>query len=217
MLALLGNHSKIYPIPQETGIFQYKTLGVRIRTFLSWDKQTALAGKQRCVEKTPAHIHHIERIFEYFPRAQIVILLRDGRDVACSLRARHGSLIDGIRRWIDDNRAGQRHWDDPRVLVVRYEELVKTSEEVTERICNFLRVPFERTMLDISRTERRWYSDTIARPISATEQSHNAHRNWQINQPIFDGSGRWRSEMSDEDLELFSREAGRYMNAWGYS
>jgi hypothetical protein len=44
------------------------------------------AGKPRWGEKTPANIRHIERILQFFPNASLIHIIRDGRDVACSLR-----------------------------------------------------------------------------------------------------------------------------------
>jgi hypothetical protein len=34
------------------------------------------------------------------------------------------------------------------------------------------------------------------------EEKHLQRRAWQIQQPIFDGRGRWRSELSDDQVGL---------------
>ena len=41
------------------------------------------AGK-RFVEKTPQHILHLPFILKWFPQAQVIHLVRDGRDCYCS-------------------------------------------------------------------------------------------------------------------------------------
>ena len=44
------------------------------------------AGKQRWAEKTPRNISRIGEVFRWFPEARFIHVLRDGRDVACSLQ-----------------------------------------------------------------------------------------------------------------------------------
>ena len=92
------------------------------------------AGKARWAEKTPRNIGRIGEIFRCFPAARFVHVLRDGRDVACSLRThpRH-KVVDGrlvptgtwrpiagcARRWVRDLEGSRRWWGDPRFLEVR--------------------------------------------------------------------------------------------------
>ena len=71
------------------------------------DLLTRGVGKARWVEKTPRHIYRVGEILRYFPEGKVVLMLRDGRDVACSIRDRYGSLEAGVSRWMEDNRAGQ--------------------------------------------------------------------------------------------------------------
>ena len=62
----------------------------------------------------------------------------------------------------------------------------------------------EHFLLDYHKTEHRWYSDKIEKPEAIkTHEDHNTNRNWQINQPIFDGRGRWLAEMTEAEKKLF--------------
>ena len=46
---------------------------------------------------------------------------------------------------------------------------------------------------------------------------HRALRNWQVNQPIFDGRGTWQERLSPEEQALFSDPAFReLMVHFGY-
>jgi len=47
---------------------------------------TSVHGKSRWGEKTPTNVLHLDYIFRHFPRAKFIHMIRDGRDVACSLR-----------------------------------------------------------------------------------------------------------------------------------
>jgi len=65
-------------------------------------------------------------------------MLRDGRDVACSIRDRTGSLEKGIRRWVSDNTLGRPYWDHPRVRVVKYEDLVESFQSTIRGVLEFI-------------------------------------------------------------------------------
>jgi len=180
------------------------------------DASTIAAGKSRWVEKTPRHILRIGTILRRRPDAKIVLVLRDGRDVACSIRDRTGNLEGGIRRWVEDNRAGQGFWSDPRVQVLRYEELVADFDATVGGIVGFLGENYEPGMRDFHSTPRRFYSDDLARPSSAFGTNHGQYRNWQINQPLFDGRGRWR-RLGSGDLAVVERVAGSMLRDLGYA
>jgi hypothetical protein len=101
-------------------------------------------------------------IFRSFPEARFVHVLRDGRDVACSLRThpRHkvvdGKLVPldtwkpiagGARRWVRDIESSRRWWKDPRFHTVRYEDLVLNPRPELERLMAFLGEDWDDAML----------------------------------------------------------------------
>jgi hypothetical protein len=84
----------------------------RIRRLLAVSRRLGLVGSLRAVEQTPETAFVLRAVRLAFPRAQIVHLVRDGRDVVCSLLER-GWLSAG-RRGEDDARrpygAEARFW-----------------------------------------------------------------------------------------------------------
>jgi len=54
--------------------------------------------KPRWAEKTPLHVHRIDYILTHFPKAKIVHILRDGRDVICSLVTHPKFIVDGAQQ-----------------------------------------------------------------------------------------------------------------------
>lgn len=217
-LAVLGSHSRIHPIGFESELL---LIGDRDRDEMegmrrTFERETVVAGKRRWIEKTPRHIHFIERIVEWFPQAKILLVIRDGRDVACSIRDRTGSLRQGIERWVKDNDAGKPFWDHPSVCVFRYEDLVNHPEATLRKLTTFLDERYEPRMLKYHTTPRRYYAKTIERPVNPRGSNHNQYRNWQINQPIFNGSGRWRTLDADE-LAMIDEVGGELLRELGYT
>lgn len=214
LLAMLGTHSRIYAIPYESMVFKYHE-GAVGRILRSFDRQAVLAGKARWVEKTPLHIRHIANILRVVPTAKVIVMMRDGRDVAWSLRERTGDLRSSIARWVDDNDFALPFLDRGEVTMVRYEDLVESPRNELARVLDFLGEDYESEVLTYYRSPRYFYSDVIDRPSSAEGDKHNRLRNWQINQPIFDGRGRWHG-FSGEELNLIYEVAAGSLERFGY-
>lgn len=110
----------------ETGWFS--TYGGTRVAFESFRRESVACGRSGArvlVEKTPKHILSLELIFEHFPSSKVVLIYRDGRDVALSLARRFKYSLDNpsamcaaATRWVRDNRAAKPHLTDPRVVTV---------------------------------------------------------------------------------------------------
>jgi hypothetical protein len=218
MLAILGAHSGILAVPYESGFaYKWQKRPEDAEHFISvWNTAAAYCGKRRWVEKTPRHIFRMREILDRFPEGKILLMIRDGRDVACSIQDRFGSLKRGINRWVEENREGEKHWNHPNVLRVRYESLVEAPEGTLEKVAGFLGEPFEPAMLGYHRLPRFYYHNSLERPPDGRGANHEAYRNWQINQPLFDGRGKWR-RMTEEEKRLVKEKAGQMLVDYGYA
>ena len=215
MVAILDSHSHIWAVPDES--FVFSSYPEKLEEWVrDWDRSALVAGKRRWVEKTPNHIRRVGQILQRFPDARVIIMIRDGRDVACSIKARVNDFNAGIKRWVKDNRASEEYWEHPQVMIVKYEELVANPASKLAELCEFVGEPFEDEMLNFHQKERRWYGESVEKPDSGAGENHKVLRNWQINQLIYNGGGRWQREMSEEEKELFKREAGALLISLGY-
>ena len=138
LLAILGEHPGIYAVQGESNIAMQEDHVLFSKKIESFNKLAIKAGKHRWVEKTPRHILHIGKILRWSPKAKIILLVRDGRDVAYSLKQRHGDLKRGIHRWMSDNAAGKKYWKHPRVYVIRYEDIISNFEHSISELLKFL-------------------------------------------------------------------------------
>ncbi|HEX5066923.1 MAG TPA: sulfotransferase [Myxococcota bacterium] len=101
----------------------------------------ARVGATHFVEKTPTNVYAFARLARENPRARLVHLTRDGRDVAASLRKRGKSLYGAGSRWLYDTLAGLRARGHPSYLEIRYEDLVAETEATLARVYAHLGLP----------------------------------------------------------------------------
>jgi hypothetical protein len=222
LLSILGAHSRIYAVPTETYFaVDFATDKPRLRKdteLFLWnlDAGAIRAGKMRWMEKTPKHIYTIPTLLSLRPKARIIIIIRDGRDVATSLLKRHNNLRKGIDRWVNDNRAGESFWNHPNVYKIRYEDLIENFETTMRGIVHFLGEDYEEQLAHYYETPKFYYSKKIEKPPAEGEDHHDTYRNWQINQPVFDGRGKWK-KLGEEEKQLIKDIAGDMLIEYGYA
>lgn len=113
-------------------------------------------GKSRWADKTPRYAMSLDFITRVFPDAQIVHLIRDGRDVVVSHRKRFGywSAVKCVVKWpryIRAARAVGRSLPAGRYFELRYEETVANPEATLRELFDFLGEPWEESVLDYQR------------------------------------------------------------------
>ena len=128
--------------------------------YLLWDRilhrELTASGKPHLVTKTPNDVFIADRIRECWPDSRFVFLLRHPAMIA---RSRAKLLkpdadpernVELIRRYCEALEAARQAHDG---LTVRYEELTTDARGQTQRVCEFLGVPWEAGMLDYGRFE----------------------------------------------------------------
>ena len=114
-----------------------------------FEAYAAQHGKRRWGDKTPHYVHHVDHLLRLWPRARFVVLVRDGRDVALSLRRMPfgpNNAWAAAQWWARGIRAGARaQREHPgAVLTLRYEDLAQRPEEEVRRLCAFLGLSYSR-------------------------------------------------------------------------
>jgi len=217
MLKILDNHSKIFAIEGESDCFIWFGLLRKLRLFLSWNSQTLKSGAWRWAEKTPKHLWYLKDVFSYFPNAKVIIMLRDGRDVALSQSESWGDFDRCAQRWLTEYHVAKQYESHPNVTVVRYEDLVKSPFDTLTKLFEFLGEDFEPEVIHTERVKRNWYADGQAKPEAVNDSTHSQNRNWQINQPLTNFSNRWVTQMTAEEKKTFKEIAGPLLIELGYA
>jgi hypothetical protein len=123
-------------------------------THMLWDRVLDAAlqrsGKTVLVEKTPNHVFFWSRIARCWPDARFIFLLRHPAAIYDSwARARpHQSAEETASSVLKYGRGVQEARQVLPGCTVRYETLVKEPEAQTRRICEFLGLDWEPSMLE---------------------------------------------------------------------
>jgi Sulfotransferase family len=171
-------------------------------------------GKQRWGDKTPGYVVEIPTLSTIFPNARFVHVVRDGRDVALSLREmdwghRRGPhavphMAEYWRQRVRRGRAAGVVLGSARYMEVRYESLVEHPETILNELCRFLAITPDPSML-------RFFEHATA---AVPEDRGGFHRN--LSRPITRGLRDWRVDMSPADVAAFEAVAGDDLDEMGY-
>lgn len=187
---------------------------------------SARLGKSRWGDKTPGYLLCLPEIARLLPEARFVHVLRDGRDVALSVRslsfAPGESLEEIAADWCHRIRTARSHSEQvPRYLEVRYESLVTEPEASLRRVCSFVDLPFDPAQLAYFERapdrllEHRDRRAPDGRVLVAHAQRLVQQRN-VTRPPDPTRIGRWRTEMTPREREAFEGVAGPLLGELGY-
>lgn len=166
----------------------------------------ASEGKTRYGDKTPRYCLEVPALATLFPEARFVHVIRDGRDVALSVKEVSfgpdhlgGAALYWRNRALATRRFGEI-LDPNRFFEYRHEELLDDTEAVVRKLCEFLALRFEPSML------------TYHERMAPRTEEHHPH----VHKPPTKGLRNWRTELSQSDVRLVELLAGDALDELGY-
>lgn len=191
---------------QPLGSQLLRSLGDGLIDFLSNDPE------RRVVTKSPT-IANLDLFFQ-LPHAYLLLLIRDGRDVAASGMKTFGwGLREAATSWAwgaaEVERFAEQHPGEA-VRVVRYEDLVQDPQVALRDVLSFLHLPVDD--YDLGELEEI--------PVRGSSTYFGARRreiNWEVlpRPRDFSPIGRWKS-WSPSDITYFESIAGEQLARFGY-
>jgi len=166
--------------------------------------------KERWGDKRPGYFSYIPELLRMFPDAQLIHLVRDGRDCVASLKRmpwwEHDSVVS-MCVWaqaVDYCRRAGRRVGPQRYIELQYEQLVADPEPELRRLCEFLEEDFDPSMLTPHRVagsavpERKgWHSRTRETVDTAA-------------------IGGWRGQLEEWEISLMELVCGGRLRRYGY-
>ena len=190
----------------------------RLRRILAIARRVGLVGNVRPVEQTPEMAFLIDAARTAYPEARFVHMVRDGRDVVCSLLEKRWlkPSVDGrddaglpygdyARFWVEPERHGEfAAVSDARRAAWAWRSYVTAARRADPDV---LELRYEALARDRSQAAASLASH-IGAPASALEHA--------LARSHASSVGRYRSELSDEQLADVEVEAGSLLRELGY-
>jgi hypothetical protein len=192
----------------------------RLRRTIERVRRFGLARRLRAVEQTPETSFVLGAALRAYPHAKVVHMVRDGRDVACSLleqgwlRAERGGADDvgnaygeQARFWVEPERAREFNaaseasragWAWRRYLTAARAAAPAATLEVR----------YEELAADPDATAARIARHIGADPRALAEALREVHSH---------SVGRWRRDLTEEQIADVEAEAGPLLRELGYS
>jgi len=138
-------------------------LDTRAADYLLWDRilhrELTASRKSIIADKTPNNVFIVDRLREAWPDARFIFLLRHPGAIARSREKYKGEGADElIIKYVEALEAARQTYDGH---TVRYEDLTANPERELRKICDFLGVPYEATMLDYGQFDHGRYKSGL--------------------------------------------------------
>jgi hypothetical protein len=172
-----------------------------------FEKNARGEGKPRWGDKTPYYVLHIPKLVEWWPDAQIIHIIRDGRDVALSMFARARDFhvyntYQAAKLWEQYVEAGHAFGislPSRQYLEFRYEDMLSDQESTLRAICAFLDLDYSDDLLDFKTAGQAGKTPLLQKPIQKGNQD------------------KWRSEMAVAQIRVFESGASETLMKFGYA
>jgi hypothetical protein len=147
-------------------------------------------------EKSVCNAYHFDRILQLYPKAKIIHILRDGRDVMCSLLGKSRNPFFSASAWLFNIAAAHKYRNSPNYLLIKYEDLVQDTTKTLELVCKHIGVDYSSDMID-NRGTSIWKSFDETYPRESWQ--HNP-----VTSPISPSSiGRYKKDLNRENENFF--------------
>jgi hypothetical protein len=171
-----------------------------------FEKNALGEGKIRWGDKTPYYALHLKKILQMFPKAQIIHLIRDGRDVALSVFGRKHDF--GIyntyvaaqtwKKYVEEGHETGDLLGSDAYLEVRYEDILAHPKMTLEKICSFLGEEYSDDLINFKKSGGPGKTPLLQRPIQE------------------DNSNKWRTQMKNRQIQIFESVAGSTLKKFDY-
>ena len=118
------------------------------------------------VEKTPMNELFAEQIFQWWPEARCIHVVRDPRDNHVSYRRKHPDWTAEFfaRNWRRSTHAGlvnRERYGETRYRLIRYEDFTRDPEAHINQLCAFLGISDDPSMRKPTRGGKAWTGNSM--------------------------------------------------------
>jgi len=159
------------------------------------------------VEKTPYNEYYARQIFEWWPQARCIHVVRDPCDNYASYRRKQSDWAPEFfaTNWLESILAGQKNqrvFGKERYWILRYEDLVLQPERILVQLLDFLEIEDHLALRTPTRAGLDWQGNSM---FNETFEGISAS-------PV----GRWKSELSQHEAAIIQLVARKTAKQLGY-
>jgi len=156
-------------------------------------------------DQNPYYLFFVQKLSEIFPNAKFIFITRDYRDNILSLKNVNFDLNNTgalAYRYAFINKKGGKLLlkNAKNVYHIRYEDLVLKPKESLVNLCKNIKLPFDEKMLSFYENKEK--------------EIRTWHKN--LNTPLIkEKVGKWKNEMSVEDIKIsdfYASRIGKQLN-----
>lgn len=160
------------------------------------------------VEKSPYNEYFAGQIFDWWPEARCIHILRDPRDNYVSYRRKHPEWQPEFfaLNWRRSTQAGlqnRQRFGSQRYCILRYEDLTQSPETTLRRLTDFLHLDWDPSLAAPTRAGEQWAGNSM---FSDQFQGISAA-------PV----ARWRDKLSLQDVAVIEHMAQPAMAEFDYA
>lgn len=170
------------------------------------------------LDKHGEYRNHLDAINKFIPHARFIHMVRDGRDVALSLKAAKdqwgwgsSSVPEAIVDWkqfVEESQQGAKFGD--RFLEVKYEDLYQDGESVLRDVFEFCGLPVKD--LDIADIVKRHTFEQMKANLASPDPDRKAPAGHYRHGK----AGSWREELTPMQKYLIDFYAADTLKQYGY-
>jgi hypothetical protein len=190
---IIGDHSDIYFVNRETGMFLANRHYLEDEYLSEFSESAMRENRKIILEKTPRHIWHVDYIRRKYPGTKFILTTREGRDTVASLYERTKDIGFSLTRYQDDSILTLRQVFLGDTYLQHYEKLIEDPQHAIKNICEWVGLNFEQRMLNFHLKPIEW---NLNNPYSSGQpNNHDQLRNKQVNSPLQKNTISWQERV----------------------
>lgn len=172
-----------------------------------FEKNAAGEGKPRWGDKTPYYVQHIPKLLEWWPNAQIIHIIRDGRDVALSMFGRRHDfrayntyhVAKQWQQYVETGHAQGQPLPASQYLELRYEDMISDQKAALQKICSFLDEAYSDDLLEYKKSGEAGKTPLLQKPVQKSNQD------------------KWKHDMTPWQIRVFESATADTLKKFGYT
>ena len=159
------------------------------------------------VEKSPYNEYYAEQIFDWWPHARCIHVIRDPRDNYVSYRRKHPDWRPEFfaANWKQSTQTGtdnQKRYGVDQYMILRYEDLVQYPENILKSIAEFLSIKWDKSLETPTRAGKQWVGNSMFAIEFSGISSAPTHR--------------WKDTLAPKEAYVIEIMTEAYLKQWRY-